>query len=154
MFSGATAHSGLPKTALSILTFVCTGPQSVLKIVPIFLLLLLEFLLVAHLLVVGLCPILLRWSKRWLCGRRRHHILPLRPFLLFFSWLIDGGTLRNYLLLGNLRLLLRLRGLLLGWWLQHTLRRLLLEDLWGWLLNRLLITNSPNVGINLRIVGL
>jgi hypothetical protein len=82
--------------------------------------------------------------------------LPCRSFFLLFRGFIGSCTLRHNLLLRCLRLLLRLRGLLLGRWQQHSLRGLLFEDLRSeWLLlGGLLITNGTHVCINLRVVRL
>ena len=154
MLTGATSHAWLAEAALTSLAFIGTGSQGVLKVVPILLLFLLKLFFVTKLLIVS-GDLVLRWGQLGFGGWRRHHVLPCRSFLLLFRGFIDSCTLRNNLLLGSLRLLLGLRGLLLGRWQQHSLGRLLFENLRSeWLLWRLLVTNGTHVCINLRVVRL
>ena len=90
VFSSTTA-TPLAESSNS-LALICTGSQSVLKVVPIIFLFLLQLLLVAQhsILLLCWCLCLCRLLLRCLllCG---DDVLPLRP--LFFLWLcaVGGG---------------------------------------------------------------
>jgi hypothetical protein len=92
MLTGAASHARLAEATLTSLAFIGTSSQSVLKVVPILLLLLLELLLVTKLLIVSR-DLVLRWGKLGFACWGRDHILPLRSFLLLFGRFIGTCTL-------------------------------------------------------------